>query len=134
MSLLRATDDQGSPDPVPQGAVSSQLAPESEPIPAWPGHLVDMAGRQVFVRHAPAADGAEPALFIHGLGGSSTNWTDLMDLLSRPRESMRVATVLACSALDLPGFGYSPPPASGRYTISAHAAAVLELMKPTASR
>jgi pimeloyl-ACP methyl ester carboxylesterase len=129
MSLLRATNDQGSPDPVPQRAVSSELVPEFEPIPAWPGHLVDMAGGEVFVRHAPAADGAEPAVFIHGLGGSSTNWTDLMDLLSRPRESTQRATVLACSALDLPGFGYSPPPASGRYTISAHAAAVIELIE-----
>jgi len=129
MSLLRATDDQGSPDPVPQGAASSEPAPESEPIPPWPGHLVDLPGRQIFVRHAPAADGAGPALFIHGLGGSSTNWTDLMDLLSRPLESTQLATVLACSALDLPGFGYSPPPASGQYTISAHAAAVIELIE-----
>jgi len=129
MALLRATGDQGSPDPVPQGAVSSEPALGSGPIPPWPGHLVDMPGRQIFVRHAPAADGAEPALFIHGLGGSSTNWTDLMDLLSRPLDSSQRATVLACSALDLPGFGYSPPPASGRYTISAHAAAVIELIE-----
>jgi pimeloyl-ACP methyl ester carboxylesterase len=128
MSLLRATGDQGSPDPVPQGAVSSEPAPEAGPIPPWPGHLVDTPGRQIFVRHAPAADGAEPALFIHGLGGSSTNWTDLMDQLSRPLDSSQPATVLACSALDLPGFGYSPPPVSGRYTISAHAAAVIELI------
>ena len=129
MSVLRAPDDRGSPDPVPQGAVSSGPAPESEPIPPWPGHLVDMPGTKIFVRHAPAADGADPALFIHGLGGSSTNWTDLMDLLSRPLESTQRATVLACSALDLPGFGYTPPPASGGYTISAHAAAVIALIE-----
>jgi pimeloyl-ACP methyl ester carboxylesterase len=129
MSLLRATDDQGSPDPVPHGAVSSETEYESEPIPPWPGHLVDLPGGQMFVRHAPAADGAQPAVFIHGLGGSSTNWTDLMDVLSRPLDSTQRARVLACSALDLPGFGYSPPPASGRYTISAHAAAVIELIE-----
>ena len=128
MSLLRAADDQGSPDPVPQGAVSSEPAPESEPIPPWPGHLVDLPGSQVFVRHAPAADAAEPALFIHGLGGSSTNWTDLMDLLSRPVQAQPAAPVLACAAIDLAGFGSSPP-TSGDYSINAHATTVIQLIE-----
>lgn len=42
----------------------------------------------------------EPALFVHGLGGMSTNWTDLMYALQ-----YRLHAV----ALDLPGFGYSQP-------------------------
>ncbi len=67
-------------------------------------------------------------MFIHGLGGSSTNWTDIMDLLSRPAAELPTAPVLACSAVDLPGFGYSPPPADRDYRVSAHAAAVIELI------
>ena len=40
----------------------------------------------------------EPAVLIHGLGGMSTNWTDLMHALP-----------LHGVAIDLPGFGHSDP-------------------------
>jgi pimeloyl-ACP methyl ester carboxylesterase len=121
--MLQVTNDPSPRNPVPPGA------PPPEPIPHWPGRLVGLPIGQVFVRTAPAAEGAEAAVFIHGLGGSSTNWTDLMDLLSRPVEDRPAAKLLACSALDLPGFGCSPPPASGDYSISAHAAAVVQLIE-----
>src|SRR5215510_4386234 len=101
----------------------------AEPIPHWPGHLVDAQSGQIYVRCAPAVEGAEPAVFIHGLGGSSTNWTDLMDLLSRPVANRPGAPTLACAAVDLPGFGNSPPPAGGDYTIRGHAAAVIEFIE-----
>jgi pimeloyl-ACP methyl ester carboxylesterase len=91
-----------------------------EPIPHWPGRLVDLGDHQVYVRSAPSEEGAEPALFVHGLEGSSRNWTDLMDLL-RP--------VLACEAVDLPGFGDSPPRADGRYSIAALARTVIALIE-----
>ena len=39
---------------------------------------------------------------VHGLGGAATNWTDVMDLLRDRLDSV---------APDLPGFGWSPPPA-----------------------
>ncbi len=66
----------------------------TEPIPHWPGRLVSLDDHEVFVRSAPVPDtDAEPALFVHGLEGSSRNWTDLIDLL-RSR--------LACEAMDLP--------------------------------
>src|ERR1700760_3765196 len=90
------------------------------PIPHWPGRLVDLGDHQVYVRSAPSEEGAEPALFVHGLEGSSRNWTDLMDLL-RP--------VLACAAVDLPGFGDSPPRADGRYSIAALARTVVALIE-----
>jgi len=51
-----------------------------------------------------------------GLSGSATNWTDLAALLS---------TRAAGTAVDLPGFGLSPPPASGLYTPAVHADALL---------
>jgi pimeloyl-ACP methyl ester carboxylesterase len=85
----------------------------TDPIAPWPGELVAVGTGEVFVRSAPAPEGAEPALFVHGLGGSATNWTDLMDLLRRPPADLPDEPVLACEALDLPGFGFSPVLASG---------------------
>ncbi|GGM18503.1 alpha/beta fold hydrolase [Dactylosporangium sucinum] len=80
---------------VPEFTVSS---PEKLPD-HWPGRAVDLDGRVAFVRDTPAtAPGAEPAVYVHGLGGSSTNWTDLAGVLA-PR--------LDGQAIDLPGFGYS---------------------------
>jgi pimeloyl-ACP methyl ester carboxylesterase len=92
-----------------------------EPIPHWPGRLVSLGDYQVYVRSVPAdAEPGEPALCVHGLEGSSRNWTDLMELL-RPR--------LACDALDLPGFGDSPPRPDGRYSIAALAQTVIALIE-----
>jgi len=87
-------------------------------IPHWPGELVSLGDHQVYVRGVPAL--GEPALCVHGLEGSSRNWTDLMDLL-RP--------ALACEALDLPGFGDSPPRPDGRYSIAALARTVTALIE-----
>jgi pimeloyl-ACP methyl ester carboxylesterase len=95
----------------------------TEPIPHWPGRMVslgDQSDHQVYVRSAPAPEHAEPALCVHGLEGSSRNWTDLMDLLR---------TRLACDALDLPGFGESPPRPDGRYSIAALAETVIALIQ-----
>jgi pimeloyl-ACP methyl ester carboxylesterase len=92
------------------------------PIPHWPGRLVSLGDHQVFLRTGPAGAAAEPALCVHGLEGSSRNWTDLIDLL-RPR--------LACDALDLPGFGDSPPRPDGRYSIAALAQTVTALVERT---
>jgi pimeloyl-ACP methyl ester carboxylesterase len=90
----------------------------------WPGELVSLGDHQVYVRSVPD-DGGEPArkeatLCVHGLAGSSRNWTDLMDLL-RP--------ALAADALDLPGFGDSPPRPDGRYSIAALAQTVAALIE-----
>jgi pimeloyl-ACP methyl ester carboxylesterase len=80
-----------------------------------------VAGTQVFVRTTPSTSSdAEPALYVHGLGGASTNWTDLAALLS-PR--------LAGEALDLPGFGRSGPSPDGDYSIAAHARVVTSYLQ-----
>ena len=95
----------------------------TEPIPHWPGRLVSLGDYEVFVRSAPGPqtpEDAEPALCVHGLEGSSRNWTDLIDLL-RNR--------LACEAMDLPGFGDSPPRPDGRYSIAALAQTVVALIE-----
>ncbi|HEX9066476.1 MAG TPA: alpha/beta hydrolase [Streptosporangiaceae bacterium] len=121
--MLQVTEDPGEREPVRRGA------PPPEPVPEWPGELVDLPAGQVYVRRAPVVPGSEPAVFVHGLGGSSTNWTDLMDLLSRPVQGRPEARTMACNALDLPGFGLSPPPRDGDYTIGGHANAVIELIE-----
>jgi len=100
----------------------------TDPIPQWPGELVPVGAGEVFVRTAPAADGAEPAVFVHGLGGSATNWTDLMALLRNPPDDERDGPPLACEALDLPGFGFSPVPADSDYSLDARAVAVCDLI------
>lgn len=94
----------------------------AEPIDPWPGEHVDLGeGRQVFVRSdsCPAPLGTRPrALYVHGLGGDSTNWTDLMGVL---------CTEWSGKALDLPGFGSSPPPGED-YSIDGHSGAVTRLI------
>ncbi|GAA1762638.1 MULTISPECIES: alpha/beta hydrolase [Streptomonospora] len=94
----------------------------AEPIDPWPGGPVGIGdGREVFVRTDAAAHGGERgrAVYVHGLGGSSSNWTDLMGVLS---------SEWAGEAPDLPGFGGSPPPPDGDYSIDAHAGAVARLI------
>lgn len=83
-------------------------------VPPWPGTQVD----GLFVRRAPGPAGAEPALFVHGLGGASTNWTDLMALLAHRVDG---------AAVDLPGFGRSAPAA--RYALDTHVRAVVQLLE-----
>ncbi len=96
------------------------------PIRPWPGELVPLTTGEVFVRSTPAVPGGESAVLVHGLGGSALNWTDLMGLLSQPAAA---APPMACDALDLPGFGFSPPPADGDYSVGARAAAVIALIE-----
>ena len=98
----------------------------TDTITAWPGKPVELASGEVYVRSAPAeAAGAEFAVFVHGLGGSATNWTDLMDLMRRSAPGSPSAPALAGEAIDLPGFGFSPVPADGDYSIDARARAVI---------
>lgn len=92
-----------------------KLAPPGPVVPAWPGRSVRLDGTLTYVRDTPArAPDAEPALYVHGLGGSSQNWTDLAGLL---------ADRLDGQAIDLPGFGHSDP--ARRYTLGAFANRVI---------
>jgi pimeloyl-ACP methyl ester carboxylesterase len=94
----------------PDGALPHDHVP-----PPWPGRRVLLDGAVTYVRETPAAaPGAEPALYVHGLGGSSQNWTDLAGLL---------ADRLDGQAIDLPGFGRSDPGRS--YSLAAFAARVV---------
>ncbi|MFB6620158.1 alpha/beta fold hydrolase [Streptomyces sp. NPDC085524] len=64
----------------------------------------------------PLGTDLPPALFVHGLGGSSQNWSALMGQL---------ADTVDGEAVDLPGFGWSPPPADRDYSVTAFARAVI---------
>ncbi|GDY30039.1 alpha/beta fold hydrolase [Gandjariella thermophila] len=89
------------------------LPPLDNTIPPWPGRQVDVAGTRLHVRETPntASDGST-AVYVHGLGGSSTNWTDLAGLLSGHARGL---------APDLPGFGRSEPPDGYDYSLPSHA-------------
>jgi pimeloyl-ACP methyl ester carboxylesterase len=95
-------------------------------FPVWPGELVALPIGEVFVRKVTAPADAEPAVFVHGLGGSALNWTDLMGLAAEPCGNW---PGLAGEALDLPGFGHSPPPPDGDYSLDARARAVIALIE-----
>src|SRR5436305_3852763 len=89
--------------------------------PRWPGRPVVVDGAVTYLRETPGTtDHAEPALFVHGLGGSSANWTDLAGLLSHR---------LAGQAIDLPGFGRSDP--ARNYSIPAVAKRVARWIEYT---
>ncbi|WP_030385905.1 alpha/beta fold hydrolase [Streptomyces sp. NRRL S-241] len=76
-----------------------------------------LPGLELNVRHRPPLrTGLPPALFVHGLGGSSQNWSDLM---------AQLADTVDGEALDLPGFGWSPPPADRDYSVTAFARVVI---------
>lgn len=95
---------------------------ESVP-PVWPGTYMQTGALPMYVRHAPAdTDGAETGVFVHGLGGGSSTWTDLMDLLRDRIDGY---------APDLPGFGSSPPPSCAVYSVRAQAEAVVALIEHT---
>ncbi|GAA0987961.1 alpha/beta hydrolase [Acrocarpospora macrocephala] len=90
-----------------------------EPVPAWAAELIDLGDLELNVRTGPPGPD-ERAVYVHGLAGSATNWTDLMALLAED---------VAGHAVDLPGAGYSPAPADGDYSIDAHARAVTRLIE-----
>ncbi|WP_309053094.1 alpha/beta fold hydrolase, partial [Streptomyces sp.] len=81
---------------------------------------VALPGLTLTVRARPGdRPGLPPALYVHGLGGSSLNWSTLMPLL---------ADTVDGEAVDLPGFGDSPPPDDGNYSVTGHARAVIRLL------
>ncbi|TWH22514.1 pimeloyl-ACP methyl ester carboxylesterase [Prauserella rugosa] len=66
---------------------------------------------ELHVRRTPGGDG--PAVvYVHGLGGSSTNWTDL---------AAQLAPHATGIAVDLPGFGFSQPTDGFGYGLEDHA-------------
>jgi pimeloyl-ACP methyl ester carboxylesterase len=79
------------------------------PAQRWP-----LTVGEIHVREAGRQGGA-PTVLVHGLGGSALNWVPLMEQLEGH---------VAALAVDLPGFGQSPPPRDGDYSPRGHARAV----------
>jgi pimeloyl-ACP methyl ester carboxylesterase len=103
-------------EPVQAPLADPATLPVRDPFqPRWPGREVTSGGVTMHVRETPGPDGV-PAVYVHGLSGSATNWTDLAALLS---------TRAAGTAVDLPGFGLSRPLASRDYSPAGHADALL---------
>jgi len=104
-------------DPIPR-TTDELLAALPSP---WPRTDVLVPNGTLSIREAAPLDPAiaEPALFVHGLGGNATNWTDLMALLRDRVEGV---------AVDLPGFGWSPPPRDGDFTPRRSAASLADLV------
>ncbi|WP_134006986.1 MULTISPECIES: alpha/beta fold hydrolase [Kribbella] len=85
----------------------------------WPERRVPVAGVDLLVRDVPdAAPDLPPALFVHGLGGSSLNWTALGLLLNDTIRGI---------APDLPGFGRTP--LTGVTGISEQADVLIQLLE-----
>ncbi|MGI8625311.1 MAG: alpha/beta fold hydrolase [Geodermatophilaceae bacterium] len=84
--------------------------------PPWPGRRVPLNGGVVYVRATRGGPDSEPALYVHGLGGASTNWTDYAGLLAHRLDG---------EAPDLFGFGRSGPAPRGDYSIETHVRTVI---------
>jgi pimeloyl-ACP methyl ester carboxylesterase len=98
-----------------EAATLGKLEPDRGP---WPGRTVTAGGVAMHVRETPSTGGpdAPEVVFVHGLAGSSTNWTDLAGLLSTRASGV---------AVDLPGFGRSEPTRSRTYDPAALTDALL---------
>lgn len=86
----------------------------------WPGEHIEMLdGHRLFVRHrSPNRSGLPSAVLVHGLGGSSLNWSNLMAELGDDFDQW---------APDLPGFGESPP--ARRHTVGSYVRLLVEYIE-----
>lgn len=80
--------------------------------PQPPGWTELVRGRGMYIRRRPGPRDTTPAWYIHGLAGSSTNWTRLAAALSPAATGYSV---------DLPGHGRSDPAPRGHYSLQADA-------------
>lgn len=87
------------------------------PIPHWPGRMLALSGgERVWLTETGRPVRDNGVFCIHGMAGAATNWTDFMGELAGDFD---------CAALDLPGSGFSPPPATpAGYTVRALAGTV----------
>ncbi|AZI58141.1 alpha/beta hydrolase [Nakamurella antarctica] len=96
----------------------------------WPGSPVHLpSGQRLFVRKTPRlpgglGPGGETTLYIHGLGGSSTNWTAVAGLAAVHSTGL---------AVDLAGCGRSDPPLGGDFSIRTQVTQLAELIRATSA-
>ncbi len=95
----------------------------SKRLADWPSvtdGFLDMGGRQARILSAPGSrtTGSSPQLLVHGLGGSSVTWVEVMEGLSEHGPVV---------AVDLPGFGRTPITDDDPLTIEGYVAFVLDV-------
>jgi len=95
----------------------------SKRLSGWPGvvdtHL-EVGGRRVRVLRADSRrQDAEPQLLVHGLGGSSVTWVEVMEGLTEHGPVV---------AVDLPGFGGTRPSPGQPLTISGYVEFVVQVV------
>ncbi len=97
-----------------------ELLPQPGPPPQpWPHRTARIGGLHTRIRDTPTTGAdAPPAAYVHGLGGSAQDWTDLAGVL---------APWYAGQAIDLPGFGGSEP--LRRYSLPALADQVVRWLE-----
>lgn len=104
---------------------AEELAPDGQPVTPPPGRYVELTAASeaeeasLYVRETHGPPGAPIAVHLHGLAGSSANWTELAALMSGEVRSI---------AVDLPGFGFSAPPHEFGFTREANAERVVRLL------
>ncbi|WP_018684084.1 alpha/beta fold hydrolase [Actinokineospora enzanensis] len=102
----------GTRAPLTRVPLSTAEIPAVDPArQPWPGEVIESAGVRLHVRRTPG-EGPVTAVYVHGLGGSATNWTDLAAGLAGRAPGI---------AVDLPGFGRTEPPEGYTYALDAHA-------------
>ncbi|MGZ4597218.1 MAG: alpha/beta fold hydrolase [Actinomycetes bacterium] len=89
----------------------------------WPSvtdTFLDLHGRQVRVLTSPSrrSAGARPQLLVHGLGGSSVTWVQVMEGLAEHGPVV---------AVDLPGFGRTPIEDGDPLTVQGYVDFVIDL-------
>ena len=110
------------------GPEPTEAAPPLSALP-WPGHRFHPAGRTdqpgLFIRtvQSPSAD-ADEAVYIHGIAGSSLDWTSVGALLS---------PLATGHAVDLPGSGRSDPPPGDDYSVASHVEVLSATIRSIAS-
>ena len=92
----------------------------------WPGDIVEVPHARLHVRSTPVlASPQGTGVFIHGLGGAATNWTDLMGAFADRLEGF---------APDLPGFGRSEPRRDGDFSLAGHTRTVIAFLDHLAAQ
>lgn len=86
-----------------------------ERCPRWAGvrtAWIDVQGTQVRTLRADGPQGGTPTVLVHGLGGSATNWLEVIPQLAERGPVL---------AMDLPGFGETEPPRETAARVQAQA-------------
>lgn len=86
-----------------------------------PGITIDLDGQEIFFRQPrERKPGSSAAVYIHGLGASSTNWNELQGFMEPD---------VYGTALDLPGFGRSGRAITGDYSPQAHSEVIANFIR-----